>query len=46
LILRTDQNRIRMRVFPRIMMIVLFFLILILQIFFIININDLSIYLR
>jgi len=45
-ILRTDQNRIRMRVFPRIMMFVLFFLILILQIFSIININDYIIYLR
>jgi beta-lactamase regulating signal transducer with metallopeptidase domain len=45
-ILRTGQNRIRMRVFPRIMMFVLFFLILILQIFFVINIDDLHIYLR
>ncbi len=45
-ILRTDQNRIRMRLFPRIMMFVLFFLILILQIFVIININDYIIYLR
>ncbi len=45
-ILRTDQNRIRMRVFPRIMMFILFFLILILQIFFVIDINSLSIYLR
>jgi beta-lactamase regulating signal transducer with metallopeptidase domain len=45
-ILRTDQKRIRMRVFPRIMMFVLFFLILILQIFLIVNINDLVIYLR
>ncbi|MFC2145412.1 M56 family metallopeptidase, partial [Actinomycetota bacterium] len=45
-ILQTDQERIRMRVFPRIMMFVLFFLILILQIFFVVNINDLVIYLR
>jgi beta-lactamase regulating signal transducer with metallopeptidase domain len=45
-ILRTDQKRIRMRVFPRIMMFVLFFLILILQIFSIININGLVFYLR
>ena len=45
-ILRTDQNRIMMRVFPKIMMFVLFFLILILQIFFVININGLHIYLR
>ncbi len=46
LILRTGRNRIAMRIFPRIMMFILFFLILILQIFFIINIGDLSIYLR
>ncbi|MFC2159356.1 M56 family metallopeptidase, partial [Actinomycetota bacterium] len=45
-ILRTDLERISMRVFPRIMMFVLFFLILILQIFFVVNINDLVIYLR
>ena len=45
-ILQTDQDRIRMRVFPRIMMVVLFLLILILQIFFIIDINGNSIYLR
>lgn len=45
-ILRTGQNRIRMRVFPRIMMLALFFLILILQIFIVININGLYIYLR
>ena len=46
LIVRTDRNRIRMRVFPRIMMIILFLLILILQIFFVINMNGYSIYLR
>lgn len=45
-ILRTGQNRIRMRVFPRIMMFVLFFLILIMQLIFVININDRHIYLR
>ena len=46
LILRTDKNRIRMRVFPRIMMIVLFFITLIMQIFFVIDMNGYSIYLR
>jgi len=46
LILRTDKNRIRMRVFPRIMMLVLFFLILIMQIFFVIVMDGYSIYLR
>ena len=45
-ILLTDKNRIRMRVFPRIMMSVLFFLILILQILLIINIKGFYIYLR
>jgi len=45
-ILRTDQDRIRMRLFPRIMMFVLFFLILILQIFTILHIKGYNIYLR
>jgi len=45
-ILRTDQDRISMRIFPRIMMFVLFSLILVLQIFYIINTNGYSIYLR
>jgi len=45
-ILRTDQSRIRMRMFPRIMMFILFFLLLIMQIFFVIDMNEYSIYLR
>ena len=45
-ILRTDGDRIHMRVFPGIMMFILFFLILVLQILFIVNIKDINIYLR
>lgn len=45
-ILRTDHNRIRMRIFPRIMMFVLFILILTLQLFLIIDTGDFHIYLR
>ena len=45
-ILRTDQNRISMRVFPRIMMFILFFLILVLQIFVIITTDGFQMYLR
>jgi len=45
-ILRTDQDRISMRVFPRIMMFVLFFLILTLQIFVLITTDNFHMYLR
>ncbi len=45
-ILRTDQDRITMKVFPRILMYVLFFLILVLQIFVIINTDSFQLYLR
>jgi len=45
-ILRTDHDRISMRVFPRILMFALFFLILVFQIFIIITTDSFQIYLR
>jgi beta-lactamase regulating signal transducer with metallopeptidase domain len=45
-VLRNDCRKIRMRIFPRIMMYVLFFIILILQIMLIINIGNYQLYLR
>ncbi len=45
-ILRIDQNRISMRVFPRILMFILFFLILALQIFVLITTDNFQMYLR